>query len=761
MARGRAEGVRPRARRWLGPRSWVSWRPNGIGLVKPNHYGEMLRTLWANRDQLPYAWRILHRGTCDGCALGTTGIRDWTLDGVHLCAVRLNLLRLNTMGAVDHRLLAHVEGLRGRSARELRELGRLPYPMLWRRGEPGFRRIGWDEAEALAARSIREVADRDPDRMSFYLTSRGITNEVYYAFQKVARFLGTNNVDNAARICHAPSTSALTETIGWGATTNTYRDWIGTDLLILVGSNLANNQPVAMKYLYMAKQAGTRVVVVNPYREEGLERYWVPSTPESAIFGTKLMDEYFQVQQGGDAAFFTGVLKHLIETDQLDHDFIRDHTSGFEAVRAHVVALDWAYLERSAGVSVSELRRFGELFAQAHTSIFVWSMGVTQHAFGTQNVLAISNLALALGRVGRPQTGLNPIRGHSGVQGGAEMGATPTAYGMGRSVGAPGVAETMRALWGFDVPERPGLNATQSILAMHEGEIDLLYSVGGDFLETLPDPGYVRAALERVPVRVFQDIVINPMMLLDPGEYTLILPGATRYETPGGVTETSTERRVILSPEIPGRRIGEARPEWEIPVAIAARAFPERAQAIHFADTATIRRDIAQTVPAYAPIAGLAQQGDQFQWGGERLGEGGQFNTPDGRARFVVAEVPDQYVPDGCFMLSTRRGKQFNSMVWNAHDPLTGADRDRVFVSAEDAERLGMTEGQPVLLRSEHGELRARARIARIRPGNLQVHWPEGNVLIAHGVVDLASGEPDYNAVVELIPLAAEAEIPR
>lgn len=744
-------------RKGWNPENWAGWVPMGLGRVKPRHFRDMMRIAWENRDQLGYAWRILKDGCCDGCALGTKGIRDWTMKGTHLCMVRLNLLRMNTMGALDISVLENVEPLKGKTGKELRELGRLPYPMARRKGDRGFRRIPWKEAIRLASRRIRNT---DPDRLAFYLTSRGLSNEVYFAANKAARFLGTNHIDNAARICHAPSTVALTRAIGYGATTISYTDWIGTDLLILVGSNLANNQPVATKYIHYAKQAGTRVVVVNPYKEEGLERYWVPSVTESALFGTKIMDDFFRIGTGGDAAFFNGVLKDLIEKGKVNEDFIRDHTAGFEKVRDYVSSLSWEELERSAGTTREEIRRFADIYAEAGTSITVWSMGVTQHRHGTDNVQAIVNLALAMGRIGKPHSGLNPIRGHSGVQGGAEMGAVPDSYGMGRPVNDE-TAREMEKLWGFPVPERPGLKAPMMIEAAREGKIDILYAVGGNFLETLPDPVHVRKALARIPVRIHQDIVLSPQMLVEPEDdngWVLLLPGATRYETPGGVTETSTERRVIFSPEIPGPRIGEARPEWQIPLQIAQAVHPEKAHLIHFDNTAQIREDIARIIPAYDGIQHLKKKGDSFQWGGPLLCKDYRFNTPDGRARFVKAPLPRHRIPEGRFIVSTRRGKQFNSIVWGDYDTLTGSVRDEVFMSREDAEALGLNEGDAVLLRSERGEFRGRIRLARIQPGNLQVHWPEGNPLIPYGQFDPASGEPDYNAVVEVLPLRAAQE---
>ncbi len=738
-------------------RRYVSPSPIGLGHTKPNHYLEIAKVLRENSDQLGYAWRILNDGCCDGCSLGTIGLRDWTIPGIHLCTIRLKMLRLNTMPALDWRILEQPASLAGRSARALRRLGRLPVPMLWRSGEPGYRRVAWEEALAACADAIRRTVERDPDRIYFYLTARGMPNETYFAFNKVARFLGTNNIDNSARICHAPSTSGLAATIGYGATTCSYADWIGTDLLILVGTNLANNQPVAMKYIDEAKKRGTRVVVVNTYREEGLERYWVPSSWDSALFGTRIADDFFTVTNGGDAAFFTGALRHLIEAGRVDEEFIRRYTTGFDELRDYVRGLSWEQLERGSGTTEAEMRRFASLYAAADTSITVWSMGVTQHEHGQQNVFAISNLALAMGRIGRPHTGLTPIRGHSGVQGGAEVGAVPNSYGQGRKVGDPQAMAAMREIWGFDVPAAPGLTASAAMHAAHDGKLDVLYAAGGNFLETMPDPAYVREALARVPVRIFQDIVVNPMMLLPPGELSVVLPGATRYETPGGVTETTTERRIVFSPEIPGRRVGEAKPEWEIPMLIAERVFPERRQLIHYETTAQIREDIARVVRDYEGIQHLRRKGDQVQWGGPRLCSDYRFRTPDGKAHFGIPRWPDGAIPEGRFYVSTRRGNQFNSMIWDEHDPLTGSDRDDVIISPEDARRLGLRTGDPVLLRSEAGELRGKIRIAGVAPRNLEVHWPEANALIRAGRYDPSCGEPDYNAICELTPLLEPA----
>lgn len=739
-----------------GAKNWVSLVPYGLNEQHPNAYKDILDTIWENHDSLGYAWRILRDGCCDGCSLGTSGMHDWTMKGVHLCALRLKLLRLNTMPAMDWHLLENVAALRKMPTRHLSRLGRLPVPMVRHRGDKGFRRITWDEALEIAAQGLRAT---DPKRMAWYITSRGLTNEAYYAHQKVARFFGTNHVDTSARICHAPSTAALSATIGCAATTCSYSDWIGTDLLILVGTNIANNQPVSTKYLYYAKQKGTKVFVVNPYLEPGLERYWVPSVTKSALFGTRFADDFFQIHVGGDIPFFCGVLKHLIENDSVDRAFVAERTVGWSELETRVRGLEWQTLERGSGQTRADMLRFAEAFGKARHAILVWSMGITQHRYGSDNVRAIVNLQLARGNVGRPNTGLMPIRGHSGVQGGAEMGGMPGAYVMGASVNEENAKHFARPdFWGFAPPVWKGLTAAHMILAAERGEIDALWQSGGNFVDTLPEPERVRKAVANIKLRIHQDICVSSNMLVDPADTVLLLPTRTRYEQRGGGTETSTERRVIYSPEIPGPRLPETKDEWEIPVLAAQRADSSHAsQFFPWKDTQDIRNEIDRVCPTYKGIAALRKKGDNFQYGGTRLLVD-RFLTPDGKGHFSIVELPEERVPAGKFLLATRRGKQFNSMIHGKKDPLTGASREDIFISQEDASRLGLANGDPILLRNDRGEFRGRAQIDRVKPGSLQGYWPEVNVVVPAGCLD-PSGVPDYNAIVEVIPLRHSAEL--
>jgi molybdopterin-dependent oxidoreductase alpha subunit len=732
-------------KRWQ-PSLWASRKPFGIGEQRPNNYLEIWNAISENRRNLRYAWRILKHGVCDGCALGTTGLHDWTLDEIHLCNVRLRLLRLNTMPALDPRVLEDVSHLEGKRSVELRGLGRLPYPMVRRKGEQGFHRVSWDDALDLIAERIRATS---PDRLGFYMTSRGQPNENYYAVQKAVRALGSNSIDNAARVCHAPSTFGLKEALGVGATTCSYKDWIGSDLVLFIGSNVASNQPVSMKYLYHAKKEGTKVAVVNSFREPGMARYWVPSNLESALFGTKIADRFFLVNVGGDIAFLNGTLKHMVGNGWVHRGFIEGHATGFAELAAALDEQPWEELERLSGSSREEMLDLARMLHKAETAVLVWSMGITQHECGEDNVRSIINLALAKGFVGRDRCGLMPIRGHSGVQGGAEMGAYSTIFPGGQPLTEENAVGLSR-LWGFDVPYERGLTAPEMVDAGYARRLDVMFASGGNFLEVLPDPAYSEEALRRVPLRVHMDIVISTQMLVAPEQTVVLLPAQTRYEIRGGVTETSTERRIIFSPEIPGPRVGEARAEWEVFLEVAKRARPELADKLHFDGTAAIREEIARVVPMYDGIQWLRKAGDEIQYGGRHLCSGWKFPTSDGKAKFSVVALPTIELPEGTFLLATRRGKQFNSMIQGASDPITGAVREAVLMNGDDVRQLGLEQGDSVLLTSEFGELRRRVWVAPMRPGNLEVHWPEGEVLIDRRRRSPLALIPDYNAIVRV-----------
>jgi molybdopterin-dependent oxidoreductase alpha subunit len=511
----------------------------------------------------------------------------------------------------------------------------------------------------------------------------------------------------------------------------------------------------------LATKRGAKIVVINPYLEPGLDRYWVPSNVESALFGTKLCDLHIPVRPGGDVALANLVLRRLIERDvqtpgTVDRAFIDAHTDNWAELEANVLAGDVEQWYRQSGLDAAHIEAFVDMYAAARSSVLVWSMGVTQHTDAVAGVRGIVNVALARGNVGRDGAGLMPIRGHSGVQGGAEMGAYATALAGMRSVDAHDAAD-LGALWGFFVPSTPGLTAGEQVEAAERGELDVFWVDGGNLLEVLPQPARVHRALEQIPLRVHSDIVVTSQMLVD-GDDVILLPVATRYEQEGGGTSTTTERRIAFSPEIV-RPPGQAKSEWRMWADLAIRVKPELSSAFAWPSNEALRHEIAKVVPAYAGIELLKEAGDEVQYGGRHLCGDGQFETPNGRGQFTINDVERPAVGDGEFIVSTRRGKQFNSMVMASIDPLTGATRDAVYIDSADAARLGLGEGSPVRLHSADGAMNGRLKVVRLPVGSLQVHWPEGNALLPTGAAyrDIDSKVPDYNAIVTIEPLEKAA----
>ncbi|MGE0328258.1 MAG: FdhF/YdeP family oxidoreductase [Polyangiaceae bacterium] len=727
---------------------WLSLAiPFGLLIsTKPRHYREMLRVLWDNRGRWGYALSILRHGVCDGCSLGPRGLKDDVIPGTHLCLSRLKLLKLNTMGAIDASWYADVDRLDALTNEELHRLGRIPYPLLRKAGEDAFTRISWDEASTLIADKLRVA---DPDRVGMFVTSRGLTNETYYTLQKLARIAGTPHIDACARLCHAASSVGLKATTGFAAPLISLSDWIGTDLLLIIGSNLPNNQPVSTKYLHAARKAGTRVVVINPFKEPALERYWIPSIASSALFGSKLMDDYYDVRPGGDIALMTGLLKALDEIGGWDDEYVAAHTVGGEELRAQLKRTSWAEIVQDSGISEERIRELAELYKQSKSAVIVYSMGLTQYEFGVENVKMVVNVALSRGNIGRPKCGIMPIRGHSGVQGSAECGADSDKLPGAQDI-TPENCRPFEAAWKHPIPHRAGMRATE--LLEHAGKqgLDLLYLVGGNHLETMPDRKHAREALSNVGLRVHQDIVFNTSTLLPAKEAVLLLPAQTRYEQKSGGTSTSTERRIRFTPEIPGPRVGEARAEWEIPCLIGKKLLPEREDLFDYRDSKQIRQEMSKLMPLYAGIENLEKEGDSLQWGGPQLGADGFPGMPDGKARFSAVKIPRVDVPEGTFLLRMRRGKQFNSMTYGNTDPLTRqATRSTLFLDPRDLQSVGVEDGETILVRSEAGQMQAVARQGPCRQQHVQGFWPECNVLLPRKY-DPQSGEPDYGTVVTI-----------
>ena len=348
-------------------------------------------------------------------------------------------------------------------------------------------------------------------------------------------------------------------------------------------------------------------------------------------------------------------------------------------------------IEKSSGLTEARIRELAELLAAAKSAVFIWSMGLTQHRFGTDNISQVANLAMLRGFIGREFCGVMPIRGHSGVQGSGEMGADP--FSMPGGEFKPEDIRRVEQVWNFPIPDWQGdivgVTLENAMLPEdHERKLKLFYTSGGNFIETMPEPEFVRQCLENIELRVHQDIILNTSTLVDAAETVIVLPAMTRYEQPGGGTSTSTERMVYFSPEIQGSTYRGSTGGMANLLRFSSTGYiPERKAQIHFNNAQEIRDEIARAVPMYDGIQHLKQKGDVFQYGGAWLCEDGVCPTKDGKGTLIPIELPERRKPEGHFYITTRRGKQFNSMIYSDKDPFNAAGRYAVLMNAEDAKK--------------------------------------------------------------------------
>jgi molybdopterin-dependent oxidoreductase alpha subunit len=742
-----------RARRWVQDHF-------PLGLLHPNkprHLRGVAQAIIENSGQWHDAWKVLN-GPCNGCAVQTDGLRDNVMPHhPHFCLIRLGLIEEALRDPFDVSRFADVRRLRRRRNRDIERMGRIPQPMLRRRGRHGFEPIDFDQAYDLAAEWIG--ASRG-DRSAYFTTSKAVANEEYFAFQQFARTVGgTNNVDSCARQCHAASVAALKATVGIGASSGSLADFRDADLLVLAGTNLANNQPLVMRYIVEGriKRGGLpRVIVVNCYREPGLERYWVPSNIRSALTGTTIADRFVQVRVGGDVAFFNGVMKVLIDDSLLTerHRAMIDlQTTGFDELKTALESQSFDELERRGGVPRAAMAEVARELARTEHTVFCWGMGLTQHHHGTDNVKAVVNLALALGQVGRPRSGLAPLRGQSSVQAAGECGVAGTIFPGGDGIDADSAAR-LSEMWGAEVPNRPGMPTARMIEAAHRCDLDCIVSLGGNLPATLPGSDDVADALRRTRHRIRFDVMMNHEALIEPGEALLVIPIRNWYEWDHVFTTTSTDRTIRAFKGTIRPRVPDALESWQALRAIAQRVMGATDDGLPrgfaYRNTDDLRAAMDRDIWMYRGIAALDAPHKQMQWGGPYLYAGGFDRMEGGRAVFSPLVPKDKPIPDGHFRVSTRRGfGQWNSQhrTGVAKDSFTAArGRRDALINPADAAALNLEAGDALTLVAANRRLTTICRPdPATLPRHIQLFWPYANELIPLGVYDDPTCEPDYN----------------
>ncbi len=667
------------------------------------------------------------RNACKTCALGMGGqLGGMVNEKGHfpeVCKKSVQAMAADMQGGLNPEFFNefNFDNLQRMTPRELEASGRIVEPLYAGPKDTSYRAISWDEA-------IQHVGDSmhgtPPDESFFYFSGRS-SNEAGFLLQLVARLYGTNNVNNCSYFCHQASGVGLSTVTGSGTATIQLEDVARCDLLLLIGGNPASNHPRFMRTLMDLKRAGGRVVVINPMREVGLERFKVPSDLRSLLFGTTIADEYAKPHIGGDIALLTGIAKHVLERDEIEQQFIEESTTGFEAFREQVETTPWDVILGGSGVPRDGIRRIAELYCASSRTIFAWTMGITHHAHGVQNVQMIANLAMLRGMLGAPGRGLLPLRGHSNVQGIGSIGVTPALKEQ--------VVTKLRDELGVVLPEKPGLDTLACVEAAGRGEMRLAMHLGGNLFGSCPDSRMAHKALRSIDTTVFLSTTLNTGHVHGRGKHSIILPVLARDEEPQATTQESMFNFVRLS-DGGAPRLDGPRSEVQVIASIARRVLDDdcpldfRSMEEH----RTIRQAIAKVIPGYAPVGAIDSTKQEFHIEG-RTFHTPRFNTVDGRARFHSISIPTRdQSPDSLTLMTIRSEGQFNTVVYEDQDIYRGQDRrDVILMNQADIDAMQLTENCPVTVCSETGEMHGvLVRAFDIHMGNAAMYYPEANILV-------------------------------
>jgi len=693
--------------------------------------------------------RLRSRNACKTCALGMGGQQGGMADEAgrfpEVCKKSVQAQAGDMAAPIAERYFraTPIAALERLGSAELERLGRLAFPLVAADGDTHFRRVSWAEALDRAGAALRAAR---PEEVFFYSSGRS-SNEAAFLMQLAARAYGTANIHNCSFYCHNASSVALAQVYGSGTASITLEDLAQADLVLVAGANPASNHPRLVGQLVQLRRRGGKVVMVNPLRELGLVRFRVPSDWRSMLFGSTVSDLYLQPHVGADVALLKALLKGVVEAGAVDRTFVAEHTSGWEAVAADLAASSWDELARCSGVARAEIDRAVTMLGEARRGVFCWAMGLTHHAHGVDNVLALANLALARGWLGRPGCGLLPIRGHSNVQGVGSCGMTP---GLKQAFAAK-----LEELYGIKVVPGVGQDTYSSVLAAAEGRIQACVLLGGNLFASNPDRAWTAAALRKVPTSIAITTKLNEGHVHGRGRTAVILPVLARDEETQATTQESMFNFVRLSEGGTPAVAGELRSEVEVIAALAELILPPgRFDWSALRSHGRLREEMAKVVPGFGALARIDETRREFTIAGRTFPEA-RFATPDGRARFHPTPLPAFAPAAGELRLMTVRSEgQFNTVVYEEEDLYRGnRRRDVVMMAAADAARLGVVEGERVIVETDAGRLEVAAALVDIRPGSLAMYYPEANALVPRRL-DGRSQTPAFKSVAARVTRA-------
>ncbi|MGX5711477.1 FdhF/YdeP family oxidoreductase [Sphingopyxis terrae subsp. ummariensis] len=639
--------------------------------------------------------------------------------------------------------------------------GRLTEPMRYDAATDHYVPVSWDDAFALIGRHLRALDD--PDQAEFYTSGR-TPNEAAFLYSIFVREFGTNNFPDCSNMCHEPTSRGLPPAIGVGKGTVILDDFDHAEAIFVIGQNPGTNAPRMMTCLVEARRRGVPIVAVNPMPERALIRFTEPQDiAQMATFGsTPIASEFVHVKIGGDLALIKGMMRAMFEREAagetvFDHDFIAEHTEGFEELRDDIMAQDWGEMVAVSGISEEQIRRCAEVYIRSNATIICYGMGLTQHQLGSRLLQQVAALLLLKGNYGKPGAGISPIRGHSNVQGDRTVGIDekPTEAYLDR----------VRDVFGFEPPRAHGHHTVESVEAMMAGTAKVFIGLGGNFVRAVPDTDRAYDAMRKLDLSVGIATKLNRGHLVH-GKDALILPviaRSERIETAAGeqfVTIEDSMSNVTASRGVLDPASAHLLPEVEIVCRMAMAALPDSKVdwASYIDDYARIRDRIADVYPAiYADFGERikAPKGFHLDIAPRRRA----WLTPNGKANFlplpglhVDAPVDD---PGMLRLATVRSHDQFNTTIYSYNDRYRGVYNDRmvVFMNAGDMAARGLAEGAKVTLEtiSTDGIVRRVEGLTAIDypmpAGSIAGYYPELNPLLPLAYYDPISGCPAAKSI--------------
>jgi len=666
-------------------------------------------------------------------------------EGAKATAWELTRLRTTPEFFAEHTL----SELRGWKDYDLEQHGRLTHPMRYDPETDKYVAVSWEEAFDEIGRELKRF---DPKSVVFYSSGR-TSLEASYMYGLMARMFGNQNLPDSSNMCHESTSVGLKAAIGVPVGTTQLKDFKETDAIFFFGQNVGSNAPRMLHDLRDCRKRGVEIVTFNPLKERGLERFTDPQNPVemATLKETAISTQYHQLRAGSDIAAITGICKFLIDWDDharadgdlpvLDHDFIAQHTQGFEDFAASIRKTEWADIERETGLAREELEASARIYAKAKAVMAIYGMGITQHVKGVENVRMIVNLLLMRGNVGKPGAGPTPVRGHSNVQGQRTVGITE------KTELVP--VEKLEAQYGFKAPREKGLDTVETCRGVIDGSVKAVVGLGGNFLRAVPETGAMEAAWPKLHLSVQIATKLNRNHLFA-GRITYLLPCLGRIELDmqaSGPQAVSTEDSTSC---IHGSR-GKSTPasphllsEPAIVANIAKRILPPNPKVDWdgwVADYSKIRGSIEETYPAIFKDYNERLFTPGGVWKGNKASER-IWETPSKKAEFLTPSdisATGFKDADGRYRLITLRSNdQFNTTIYGYHDRFRGIEgtRDVLLMHAEDIGAAGLAEGQIVALESDAGDGVHRRRDGLIVTpydiprGCLGAYYPEANVLM-------------------------------